>query len=746
MEQIAAIKNRVLRQIGPYLEIFRAIWSNRDRPAYAWRILRDGVCDGCALGTNGIRDWTMPDVHLCWIRLNLLRLNTIPPFDPGVLRDAASLRELSEQDLRNLGRLPVPLIRRKGEKGFRPVEWELALGLIADRIRGLDPRRLAFYMVSRGTANETYYVAQKVARFLGTNHVDNSARICHSPSTTGLKSTIGFAATTCSYRDLIGSDLLVFIGSNAANNQPVLMKYLHMAKSQGTRVAIINPFREPGMEKFWVPSTVRSAVFGTRISDAHFSVRVGGDIAFLNGVLKHLIANDWIDRQFINERTKKWEELVGTLESQPFEELERLSGASRETMLEFARIYSRARSAVLIWSMGITMHRHGVDNVRAIANLALARGMVGRKKTGLMPIRGHSGVQGGSEMGCVPNQFPGGLPTGGEGAGHLCRSWGFEVPAWKGYFAAEMVDAAAQGELDALYSAGSNLAAVLPDPRYTERAIGRIPLRIHHDIVLNPQMFIDPADTVVLLPATTRYEMTGGNTETSTERRVIFNPEIPGPRVPGARDEWRVLVEIARRARPDAAEKIFFANTAEIRQEIARVIPLYEGIQNLRKKGDQFQWGGVRLAADGRFGFPDGKARFAPVSPPDRQTAPGRFRLSTRRGKQFNSMVFGKGDLLVGATRDSVLLCREDLDRLDLKDGDPVLVRTEAGQFRGRARQARVHPGTVVMYFPEANILIPRGVVDPECGIPAYRDADAEVIPHPPGTAARAWAGSGSPA
>ncbi|MEE8111480.1 MAG: molybdopterin-dependent oxidoreductase, partial [Acidobacteriota bacterium] len=178
------MKNRVLRQIGPYLEIFRAIWSNRDRPAYAWRILRDGVCDGCALGTNGIRDWTMPDVHLCWIRLNLLRLNTIPPFDPGVLRDAASLRELSEQDLRNLGRLPVPLIRHKGEKGFRPVEWELALDLIADRIRGLDPRRLAFYMVSRGTANETYYVAQKVARFLGTNHVDNSARVCHSPSTT----------------------------------------------------------------------------------------------------------------------------------------------------------------------------------------------------------------------------------------------------------------------------------------------------------------------------------------------------------------------------------------------------------------------------------------------------------------------------------------------------------------------------------------------------------------------------------
>ncbi|MCB0295513.1 MAG: molybdopterin-dependent oxidoreductase, partial [Calditrichaeota bacterium] len=129
------------------------------------------------------------------------------------------------------------------------------------------------YLVSRGTVNETYYVAQKVARFLGSNHIDNSARVCHAPSTTALKYATGFAATTCSYQDMIGTDLLVFFGSNPANNQPVVMKYLHHAKQQGTKVALVNTFREPGMEKYWVPSNLKSALLGTRISDAFFQIQ-----------------------------------------------------------------------------------------------------------------------------------------------------------------------------------------------------------------------------------------------------------------------------------------------------------------------------------------------------------------------------------------------------------------------------------------------------------------------------------------
>ena len=210
------------------------------------------------------------------------------------------------------------MIRRQGEGGFQPIAWDSALDLMADRLGSVDPKGLAFYLVSRGTVNETYYVAQKVARLLGTNHIDNSSRVCHAPSTTALKQSIGYAATTCSYKDVIGSDLVVFIGSDVANNQPVMMKYLHLAKKQSTKVASINPFREPGLEHYWVPSNVDSALFGTEVCDAFYSIKVGGDIAFINGVLKHLIVNKWIDQEFIAQHTVGWDQLVHTLREAEF--------------------------------------------------------------------------------------------------------------------------------------------------------------------------------------------------------------------------------------------------------------------------------------------------------------------------------------------------------------------------------------------------------------------------------------------
>ncbi len=719
----------VERRLFSYGEILRAVWENRDRLDYAWRILADGVCDGCALGTTGLRDWTLPGIHLCWIRLNLLRLNTMPAFSPTLLADVRPLQERSEQELRRLGRIPMPLLRRRGEPGFTPLTWDEALDLLARRVGATDPHRLAFYLVARGTVNETYYVAQKVARFLGTNHIDNSARICHAPSTVALKQTIGYPASTCSYRDWLGTDLLVLIGSDLANNQPVAMKYLHEAKKRGTTVVVVNPVQEPGLETYWVPSALDSALFGTRVADMVCPVQPGGDIAFINGVLKYLIAEDGLDRDFIARHTTGWEEVERTLAAQSLDDLERLAGVPRTVMQAFARLYARARTAVFVWSMGITMHRHGVANVKAIVNLALARGMVGRPQTGLMAIRGHSGVQGGAEMGAVPNAFPGGLPVGPETAAHFRRLWGFPVPDWRGWFVAEMVEAAAQGRLEVLYCVGSNLFAVLPDSRYVRRALERLPLRVHHDLVLNPQMLVEPGELVLVLPATTRYEMAGGNTETTTERRVIFNPEIPGPRLPGARDEWRVLSDLARRVRPDLAERVTFASTAAIRDEIARVIPFYDGIQHLGRKGDQFQWGGPRLAEGGRFATPDGRAHFTPLWPPQVTVPPGHFRLTTRRGKQFNSMIFRDRDVFTGAARDAAILAPADMERLGVRPSDRVLVRSATGQLWCRAWPGRVVPGTVVLFWPEANGLIRWGDCDPECGIPAYRDEVVEVVP-----------------
>ncbi|MHC5756073.1 MAG: molybdopterin-dependent oxidoreductase, partial [Nostoc sp.] len=244
-----------------FWEVFRAIWLSRDKLPYAWNILDKGVCDGCALGTTGMKDWTLDGIHLCNVRLRLLRMNTMPAFDSVLLEDVSQLQKQKSAQLRDLGRLPYPMIRQRGEKGFHRVSWDEALGVISDRIRATTPDRLSFYVTSRGTVNETYYATQKAVRAMGSNNVDNAARICHSPSTAGLKAAIGAGATTCSYKDWIGTDLLVFIGSNVANNQPVTVKYLHYAKKAGTKIVVINTYREPGMERYWVPSIVESAVF-----------------------------------------------------------------------------------------------------------------------------------------------------------------------------------------------------------------------------------------------------------------------------------------------------------------------------------------------------------------------------------------------------------------------------------------------------------------------------------------------------
>ncbi|MEV4353396.1 FdhF/YdeP family oxidoreductase [Nonomuraea sp. NPDC049625] len=706
-----------LRKPNNYLELWKAFRSVKGNRGYAWRILNQGTCDGCALGTQGMRDWTMDEIHLCNIRLRLLPLNTMPALDTTLLRDISGLVGKKSAELRELGRLPYPMLRRAGDPGFTRISWDEALRVAAD---GLRDARFGAYLTSRGVPNENYYAAQKAVRALGTNSVDNAARICHSPSTVALKQTIGAAATTCSYTDWIGSDLIVFIGSNPSNNQPVAMKYLYHAKKAGTRIAMVNAYREPGMDKYWVPSNAESAVFGTKITDEFFGVNVGGDIGFLNGVLKHLIENDWVDKEFVDQRTAGFEELRRELAGQTWEELEALSGASRDDMLRLATLLGEARSAVLVWSMGITQHSYGEDNVRSIVNLALARGFVGRDKCGLMPIRGHSGVQGGAEMGAYATGLPGGLPITPENAAKFTEMWGFEVPTTPGLTATDMIDAAHRGELDALVSSGGNFLEVLPDPAYCREALSRLRLRVHIDIVLSSQMLVPGEGDVLLLPAQTRYEMVGGVTETSTERRIIFSPEVEGPRIGEAWPEWKIFTELAARTNPEISSKIAFTGTPQIRAEIERAVPFYRGIADLRKFGDNVQYGGRHLFADGRFQTPDGLGRFSNVRPPALKRPDGAFMVATRRGKQFNSMVHERRDGFNGAMREAVLMSEYDADRLGLPDGAPVELRSGERTYRGKILRAPLMPGNLQIHWPEGNVLLDESRRSPDARIPDY--------------------------
>src|ERR1043165_951113 len=210
-----------LGQVKPkhFRDMAAVAWKNRDNLPYAWKVLTQGVCDGCALGVAGFHDWTIEGVHLCMTRLNLLRLNTMPALDVRLLEDVSNLKDKSNAELRALGRLPHPMLRERGARGFKRISWDDALERIARRLRNADPHRYAFFLTSRGITNEVYYMAQKVARFLGTNNVDNAARLCHAPSTSAMKHAVGVAATTCSYKDWYGTDLIVFFGANPANDQ-----------------------------------------------------------------------------------------------------------------------------------------------------------------------------------------------------------------------------------------------------------------------------------------------------------------------------------------------------------------------------------------------------------------------------------------------------------------------------------------------------------------------------------------------
>ena len=705
-----------------YLEMAKVAWRNRDEAAYSWRILRDGVCDGCALGTSGLSDWTLDGVHLCMVRLDLLRLNTMPALDPAVLGDAAALAARDSAELRGLGRLAHPMLRRAGEPGFRRVSWPEAVDIAAAglaEVRERDPARAAFFLTSRGIPNETYYAAQKAARFFGTPHVDTAARLCHAASTVALHRAFGFAASTNSYRDWLDADLIVFFGSNVPNNQPVTVKYLHFARKRGAGIAVVNPYREPGLERYWVPSVPSSALFGTDLAEHWFAVDTGGDLAFLNGAAKALLdLPGGVDRGFVERSTENFAAVETALRSASWSELEAASGAPRAEMERFGRLLRSHPKTILVWSMGLTQHRHGVDTVLALCNLGLIRGLPGRPGAGLVPIRGHSGVQGGSEVGCAPL-------IDAETLDRWAGVWGFEPPRGPGLAATGQIEAAADGDIDAFWILGGNFLETAPDRERVERALHRPALRIHQDVLLSSAMLVEPSDTVLLLPAATRYEIPGGVTETTTERRIVYSPPIgyrgaEARQLGEVRPEWEVLCEIVGRARPEPAGLLDFAGTAAIREEIARAEPRYAGIERLERKGDQFQWGGPRLFEDGRFATPSGRARFHAVAPPaGRALEEGELFLSTRRGRQFNSMVHGSMDPLTGFGRSDLLMNADDGRARGVRDGDRVAVSSPVSRLELAARFGPIKAGNVEAHWPECMELLPWSL-DPDSGEPEY--------------------------
>jgi anaerobic selenocysteine-containing dehydrogenase len=283
-----------------------------------------------------------------------------------------------------------------------------------------------------------------------------------------------------------------------------------------------------------------------------------------------------------------------------------------------------------------------------------------------------------------------------------------------------MVEAARKGEIDLFYLMGGNFVETLPEPSFAEAALASVAVRVHQDIVLNTSMLAPAHEAVVLLPAMTRYEIPGGCTSTSTERRIRFSPEIPGPRIVEARPEWAIPVLIAKQLDLGHGARFPWKDTADIRKEIEKAVPFYKGIGDLKEEGQSVQWGGERLFEGGHFSaFPDGRCRLLAQDPPKIVIPPGRFHVTTRRGKQFNSMVQGEKDPLTGKGRDAVFMNSDDAKELGLAEGDAVVVESETGRLKGRVAYSPLRRRSAQLFWPEGNVLIPRRC-DPVSKEPEY--------------------------
>ncbi|MCV9885940.1 FdhF/YdeP family oxidoreductase [Metabacillus halosaccharovorans] len=716
-----------------FRDTMKVAWDNKDNIGYATRILTQGVCDGCALGVSGLQDQTLKGPHMCTTRMNVLRLNTMPALKEEIVHaDIDDLRKYSSTDLRKLGRIPYPLIRRKGERKFSRLTWNEAMEIIANKMKQLDPKQYAFYLTSRGITNESYYVAGKVARFLGTNNIDNASRICHSPSKTALKRSIGVGASTANYQDWFGTDVLLFWGSVASNASPVSTKYMLEAKKRGTKIIVVNPYSEPAMDKYWIPSNMESALFGTKLADDFYQVNIGGDIAFMHGIMKHWFEMEdrhygsAINHKFVQQHVNGYEDLVNHVKQQTWDDIIKSSGISKERIIELAELLARSKNAVFAWALGLTMHSFATDNISQVANLALLRGYLGRENSGLMPFRGHSSVQGSGEMGADPFVLPGsGFDE--ENAKRMEQIWGFELPKWQGDIVGVTLENIVlpddhERKIKLYYLSGGNFLETMPDPDFVEKALSELDIRVHQDIILNTSTLVDAKEAVIVLPAKTRYEQEGGGTSTSTERMVYFSPQIEGNKneIEEARAEWKIYIDLAKRVKPETAHLVEFTSGQEIRDEIAIANRDYDGIQHLKKQGDVFQWGGAWLCEGGVCPTSDGKGNLISVEIPELGKKEGQFVVTSRRGKQFNSMVYKETDPFNGADRYDVLMNAEDAKQISIAEGEGIVVYNGFGVFQGRAKFVDIARGNLEVHFPEGNFLLPRGRYEKYAGIPDY--------------------------
>jgi molybdopterin-dependent oxidoreductase alpha subunit len=627
----------------------------------------------------------------------------------------AQLQTLSPRELEWCGRLAEPVYAAAGDTHYRPIAWDAAIGRLADELRQSRPDQTFFYASGR-SSNEAGFLLQLFARLLGTNYVNNCSYYCHQASGVALSATVGTGTATVTLEDVEAADLFILIGGNPASNHPRLMTTLMNVRRNKGHVVVINPVKEIGLVNFRVPSDPWSLLFGSRIASLYLQPHIGGDIALLSGVAKAILERGAMDGSFIAAATEGFDAFAAQVRATSWSDIEANSGVDRAAIERVADYYAAARNVVIGWTMGITHHEHGVANVRSIVNLALLRGMVGRPRAGLLPIRGHSNVQGMGSVGVVPNLKQPILDN-------LEAALGVRLPQAPGLDTMSCMQAAERGELRSAFCLGGNLFGSNPDAAFASRALGQLGLITYLSTTLNTGHTWGRGRATLILPVLARDEEPAPTTQESMFNFVRLS-DGRQVRLEGPRSEIEIIAAVAQGVLGDRAPVSWheLRSHCQVRELIARVIPGYAGLGNIDQTRKEFHIPG-RAIHEPRFATPSGKARFTVPSLPPLRGDANQLRLMTVRSEgQFNTVVYEEEDIYRGQERrDVILMNRLDIDRLGLRVDQRVTVESSAGRMTGiLVRAFDIRAGNALMYFPEANILVPT-TTDPLSRTPAFK-------------------------
>jgi len=586
----------------------------------------------------------------------------------------------------NPKRLTKPLIRKDGR--LEEVEWEEALSYVAQKLSSYEGQQFAAIASAKCT-NEENYALQKFTRtIMQTNNVDHCARLCHAASVAGLAHTLGSGAMTNSIGEISDAACILAVGTNTTTSHPVLALEVVKAARKGSKIIVINPYE----------------IDLCQHADLFLQINPGSDVALLRGMAKIIAEEGLIDQEFIEERTSHFEDFVKSLEEVDLDEVEEITGISRDLIREAAWMYASHSPASILYAMGITQHSHGTNNVMALSNLALMTGNFGKPSSGVNPLRGQNNVQGSCDMGALPDVFPGYQSVEDpQSREKFQEKWGTFLPAEKGLMLPEILEKTESGEIKAMYIMGENPVLSEPDITHVKKALQNLEFLLVQDIFLTETAQM--AD--VVLPASSFAEKEG--TFTNTERRVqLIRPAVAPPGE--ARPDWQIISQLAQEMGSSGFD---FSSAREVFDEMAQLTPSYQGISYQRLEKEGIPWPctdkghqGTPILHTEQFNKGDGRALFQPLEYlPPTETPDKEYPFILTTGRSLYQYHTGTMTRQVeGLNRlygeETMEINGEDAQALDISDGDLMEISSRRGSIRARAKiSSHLQKGMLAMTF-----------------------------------------------